>query len=368
MRVMMVSTSYPRDASDWRGVFIRHLVNAMARDPAIDLSLWAPPGELPANVEPLASPPDSLWLGDLMEAGGIAHLMRSGGIRGLLSPLKLLNLLRNAYRRSAVPDVYHVNWLQNAVVIPGNGKPLLATVLGTDMQLLKLPGMTHALRRVFRSRRSVICPNARWMVPELETRFGDVARVQFVPFGIEPRWFDIQRQPSAITGKAWACVSRVTHGKIGTLFDWGEPYFSGGQRELHLFGPMQESMQIPDWVHYHGAATADTLCNDWFPKIQGLITLSQHAEGRPQVMLEAMAAGVPIIASRISAHQDMLEHQVTGWLCPDKTTVGSALAALETESNNREMGQRARTVVRAEVGTWEDCVARYSDLYDALSS
>ena len=31
LRVLMVSTTYPRDLSDWRGLFIRHLVDALSR-------------------------------------------------------------------------------------------------------------------------------------------------------------------------------------------------------------------------------------------------------------------------------------------------------------------------------------------------
>jgi hypothetical protein len=39
MRVLLLSTSYPRDASDWRGVFICHLVAALARAPDVELSI-----------------------------------------------------------------------------------------------------------------------------------------------------------------------------------------------------------------------------------------------------------------------------------------------------------------------------------------
>ena len=43
---------------------------------------------------------------------------------------------------------------------------------------------------------------------------------------------------------------------------------------------MQESADLPDWVNYHGPASPGTLCREWFPSAHGLITLSQHAEGR----------------------------------------------------------------------------------------
>src|SRR5579883_2548259 len=212
MRVLMVSTSYPRDASDWRGMFIRHLVGAIAQFDSMVLSLWSPPGDLPRGVKWATEPKESKWLGDLMAAGGIAHLVRSGGIRGKTAPFTLLRMLRNLYRRERDQDLYHINWLQNALVLPHDGRPLLATVLGTDMQLLKLPGMTQLLRRVFGKRKVAICPNAEWMVPELQRRFGDRALVRCVPFGIEPRWYAIERAPTKPA--KWLCVSRLTRDKI----------------------------------------------------------------------------------------------------------------------------------------------------------
>lgn len=359
----MVSTSYPADFADWRGVFIRHLAEAIARRDDIALSLWSPPGEIPHNVAFAPTDPERSWLATLMEDGGIAHLLRIRPVRGLWAALRLLSMLRRLYQRERDASVLHVNWLQNALSLPRDRRPVLLTVLGTDMQFLRLPGMRALLRGALANRPAAICPNAEWMLPTLQRDFGGVAAIRHIPFGIQPRWFKVERtlpDPSR-----WLCVSRVTQGKIGTLFDWCEPWFANGQRELHLLGPMQQSMSLPWWVHYHGATNPDALCRHWFPSAQGLISLSQHAEGRPQVMLEAMAAGLPIIASAIPAHIDLLDEQ-TGSLCHDAHDVGRALDLLDDESRNRAMGEHARARMRAEVGTWDDCAARYARIYQEL--
>lgn len=365
--ILMVSTSYPADLNDWRGLFIRHLTWALSRRRDLTLRLWSPPGEFPLNAQYSATAQEGEWLANLMAAGGIAHLMRSGGIKGLGAPARLLWLLRALYRRESSVDLYHINWLQNTLMLPQDHRPVLATVLGTDMQLLKIPGMTQWLRHKFRRRPVAICPNAQWMVPELRRRFGDCAAIRFLPFGIEPRWFNVDRKPE-IPSK-WLCVSRLTPAKIGTLFDWCEPFFRAGSRELHLFGPMQQDMRVPAWVNYHGPATPQSLCTEWFPTARGLITLSRHAEGRPQVMLEAMASGLPIIASRIPAHEDLLQHEQTGWLCNDASEVDKALQTLEDERANTEVGSRAKAWSHTEIGSWDDCAARYCAVYkDLLNS
>jgi hypothetical protein len=367
--VLLVSTSYPSSDRDWKGLFIARLVEALSEREDIRLRAWMPPGPVPDSVQRIAHADDTHWLSALMRAGGIAHLLRARPLRGIRMAAGLLSRLRRSYRRSDA-ELFHINWLQNALPLPpGDHRPALVTALGTDLRLLRLPGMKAVLRRVFKSRRTLLCPNADWMVPVLEDAFGDVARVQCVPFGIDAAWYGVERAPAADGRHRWICVTRLTRDKLGPLFDWGSRHFAANApRELHVFGPLQEDgIAIPEWVHFHGPATPDELLHR-FSTATGLITLSRHAEGRPQVMLEAMAAGIPILASRLPAHEDLVEHAGTGWLCDDRSGMADGLAAIENGENNRKMGERSRAWASERIGTWVDCARRYSSLYDELLS
>lgn len=364
IRVMLVSTSYPSSLDDWRGLFIRHLADALGLRPDLHVGLWAPPGERHAAVKDLTNDAERRWLAWLMQAGGIAHLWRTRPLRGPLAAVNLHRHLNRAYRRCADADVLHVNWLQNALPLQPDRRPLLVSALGTDIGMLRLPLVRHRLRRVFGSRATAIRPNAEWMVAPLREHFGDVADVAFAPFGIDPAWYRVERrlpQPAR-----WLAVTRLTRGKLGVLLERGSRWFADGRRELHLFGPMQERVALPDWVHYHGPASPETLRRHWFPSATGLITLSRHAEGRPQVMLEAMAAGLPILASDIPAHANFLQHDVTGWLCDPAGDLAPGLATLEHPEDNARIGRAAREWVAREVGTWDDCATRYVDSYRML--
>jgi hypothetical protein len=366
LRVLLLSTSYPADATDWRGIFIRHLVAALSRRSDLRLEVWAPPGELPVAAVAVTTPLESAWLKQLMAAGGVSHLMRSGGARALLTPVKLLRMIAAAYHRNLTVDIYHVNWLQCALPLPRNGKPALTTVLGNDLKLLRLPLMRHLLRRTMRRRKVVLCPNAEWMQAPLLEAFGDVAEVIPVSFGIDPRWYAIVHNACTPSRQRWLAVTRLTADKLGPLFEWSADFFRDGNRELHLFGPMQEDISVPDWIHYHGAATPDQLAKKWFPGANGLITLSRHSEGRPQVMLEAMAAGLPIIASRMSAHASFVDDGVTGILCDSPDTYGTALQQLEDAETRQRCGEAARDWAAREIGTWDDCAQRYAAIYRKL--
>lgn len=364
MNIFMTATSYPSNEEDWRGIFIRHVASAIARHRGFSLRLWAPPGDLPPGVISAATSDDDRWLGALMQAGGVSHLMRTRGWRGAGTPLTLLRLLRAAYRRESNTDIYHVNWLQSAIPLPRNNKPAVISVLGNDLKLLRIPLMRTALRAVMRGRPVALCPNAEWMVPILEGAFGDLARVSPVSFGIDERWYAVERVPS--DPLRWIAVTRLTANKLGPLFTWSEPLFRGKKRELHLFGPMQENLAVPDWVHYHGAATPTALASKWFPQAVGMITLSVHDEGRPQAMLEAMAAGLPIVASNLPAHASILEHSVTGMLCDSPESYASALEHIENPVIGSRLSTHARSWAERCFGSWDDAASRYADVYASL--
>jgi glycosyltransferase involved in cell wall biosynthesis len=367
LKSFMVSTSYPADLSDWRGLFIRHLSDALARRSDLSLKLWAPPGQTHTNIETGTTTHESIWLAQLMKDGGIAHLLRNGGINRFTAPMKLMSFLRQAYRRNHSVDLYHINWLQNAIPVPDNGKPLLVTVLGTDMQLLKLPMMKNLLRHKFRQHPTTICPNAEWMVIPLQEAFGTVAKIKFIPFGIDSAWFEMERNFFLQEKPLWIVVTRLTKAKLGPLFEWCEAMLHKQPRQLHLFGPMQEPIDVPDWVNYHGPVSPEQLEKNWFPRAQGLITLSRHAEGRPQVMLEAMAAGLPILASRLPAHENIVFDEKTGWICDSQKQFSDRLDQLESTENNIRYGQNARAWVAREIGTWDDCAARYNSAYREIT-
>ena len=367
LRILFTATSYPSSDADWKGLFIQHLVEALAKRGDVTLQLWLPPGDTPARATRTTTPGDAAWLKALMEAGGIAHLLRNHKSAGAAAVCRLLWRLRRTYRHGDC-DLYHINWLQNALPLPNDGKPALISVLGTDLRLLGLPGMGALLRRAMRGRNVMLCPNADWMVPQLTQGFGNVARVVPVPFGIDASWYRIEREVDSGSPARWLVVTRLTAGKLGPLFEWCAPLFAGKQREMHLFGPMQEAVAVPEWVHYHGSATPQQLCRDWFPKACGLLTLSQHAEGRPQVMLEAMAAGLPILASTLPAHEDIVIHTRTGWLCHDPASLAEGIDMIEDPARNQDMGRQARGWVQEHIGDWDDCAARYASLYDVLST
>ncbi len=365
MKVLFVTTSYPSIADDWKGIFMRDMLTALDRQPNLSVYYWGPTGPLPDGVINVTHNNEAIWLNQLLASGGIAKVLRLRPVRSLFIAARLLYYLRRLYHREQAVDVVHVNWLQNALPLYGLKMPALITVLGSDLALSAKPSIRFLMHKMLKQQRAIVVPNADWMADKLREELPVSALVKSVCFGVDDRWFDVERAFDPMASKMWLTVLRVTPKKIGQLFQWGLHLANAGD-ELHLFGPMQESVTIPSWVHYHGPTYPDELRVDWYPKAAGLITLSQHDEGRPQVILEAMAAGLPVIASNQPAHQDVITHGKTGCIVEGEQDFLSACNILSNSDLNRQMGRDARNWIRTEIGTWDDCAGRYHHLYDSI--
>lgn len=132
-------------------------------------------------------------------------------------------------------------------------------------------------------------------------------------------------------------------------------------------GPLRNEMQ--DWIQAHGLLEVVQLIG-WQEEIPGLLraargfVLSSRWEGMPNVVLEAMAAGLPVVSTRVEGVAEMITHGQTGWLVPD----GGDLAAcweyalnhpVETAVVARAGQQRVR-----EHFTWDAMARQYMDLYE----
>lgn len=92
------------------------------------------------------------------------------------------------------------------------------------------------------------------------------------------------------------------------------------------------------------------------------------AEGISNTILEAMASGVPVVATKVGGNAELVEHGTTGMLVPpaDSAAIVSALDRYADDPELRLMHGRAGRR-RAETGfSIQAMVARYVQVYDEL--
>lgn len=101
-----------------------------------------------------------------------------------------------------------------------------------------------------------------------------------------------------------------------------------------------------------------------------LLVLPSRWEGMPNAVLEAMACGLPCVATRVSGSEDVIEHGVNGMLVEpgDPQALARAVLALLVDSTlRRKYGRAARATIEQRYAL-DHVMDVYSDLYDRLCS
>jgi glycosyltransferase involved in cell wall biosynthesis len=156
---------------------------------------------------------------------------------------------------------------------------------------------------------------------------------------------------------AWVEVARRTDAHLILLGD-------GPDRDRLI--ALAEALGIADRVHFPGPVDdpSEVL------RAADLFVLPSVAEGMSNSLLEAMATGLPCIASAIGGNTDLLEAGPAGLLVPPDDCngwAGAILRVLKDPGLSRSLGQSALNLIN-ERYAMPVVVDRYIELYRSLCS
>jgi len=98
-----------------------------------------------------------------------------------------------------------------------------------------------------------------------------------------------------------------------------------------------------------------------------IVLLPAEGEGLPGVIMEAMASGVPCIASDIPCIPDLIDNGTNGFLCSKDDVAAFAAKIKELAKNDdrrKNMGEEARKKISG--FEWKEVIEKYKGLYNEL--
>src|SRR6187551_544901 len=164
MKVVVLTTSYPRTPDDVAGVFVRDAVEHLRA----------------AGVEVGVVSPASFRHYGLAYSDGIVGNLRRRPWKALLLPAFLASYVRAARRVSGDADLVHAHWLPSALPAVKTRKPFVLQLWGTDVELGRRA--RWAARRLVRRARLVLCPSQALVE---DARALGAREVRVVPSGVE---------------------------------------------------------------------------------------------------------------------------------------------------------------------------------------
>jgi glycosyltransferase involved in cell wall biosynthesis len=124
----------------------------------------------------------------------------------------------------------------------------------------------------------------------------------------------------------------------------------GDGPQLEDLRALADRLGVADEVSFEGAVAQDAV-RAYYERAD-VFALPSFAEGLPVVLIEAMATGLPVVASRITGIPELVEDGVSGRLVVpgrrDQLTDSLAAIVGETHDRRRAMGRAGRDRVAAE--------------------
>ena len=389
-RLLVIASTFPGRAGDGTPPFIRNLALQEARyfDTLVVVPRvpGAPRRETVGGmrIERFAYFPRRF---EDVAHGAILENVRGRPSRLLQVPFLLLFealAVARAVRRHR-PDVVHVHWLipQGVVaLVAARRVPWMLTTLGGDLYALRGRAARWLKRRVVR-RASVVTAMNVDMCRRIEELGAPADRVHVVPMGAD---IDRVRQcvvgVEPVPGRLLFAGRLVEKKGLAVLLDALERLTATApdvQWQLQVVGdgPLRDQLaqraaRCGDRVTFRGSLTADGLSRamgeSQLVVLPSVPAASGDQDGLPVVLLEALAAGRAVVASRLPGIDEAVVDGESGLLVPAGDP-GALASAIERVLGDPQLRDRlaAGAAARADGYSTDALAERYCALLLALA-
>ena len=387
MKILFLTTSYPAYAGHHQSPFIHNLAKTLVKL-GTEVRVIAPNyKESKSLYEDIDGVKVNRFRGfeNLVDGGGLASNVKSSFDIILNFPKFVLAMKKEANKFINDYDIIHAQWILSGlagVMLKGE-KPLILTTRGADMESRGF--ITNQIVKYVLNNCDYITPNNEHQVKpirELVTK-----PVETVPNGIDTKLFGTKFNDRKKYRKELNLPERKTILFVGWLIPRKDPEtliraFTKLKLDLTKLqliimgsGVLESDMKklagelnIADRVIFAGSKSPEEMYM-WYGAAN-LFVLPSLSEGRPNVILEAMASELPIVATNIGGTNELIKDGKNGLLIPVKNPDALAEAITKIMSSKAltiELGKAARRDIENSGYTWESCAKKYISIYEKLT-
>jgi glycosyltransferase involved in cell wall biosynthesis len=379
LRVLMVTTSFPVGANRASGIFVKRLADRLGEE--VYLKVIAPSSNSLCDIS--YSYPvyffryaPRKWQKLAHQPGGVMVALKTSPWLFLLLPAFVLMMFFCVIKEGRKIDVIHANWSITGLVAGFAGfcisKPVITTLRGSDVRNVGQSIFSRfVIRQVFRLNKFVVTVSNAIKSDLCELMPNRISRLCCIPNGVSDELLSVSR--TSFTGS----MIITTIGNLIPLKDVGTIIraFSKLDSDLRLriIGDGIERSELEDLCQSLGCKGRVDFLGVIEPggirrelEMANIFVLASHSEGKPNVVLEAMAAGCAVVSTDLPGVREVLEAGVSGCVFSpgDVDALTDHLSVLISSKSKRErLGVNARNRIKSMGLTWQKCADSYLELY-----
>ena len=343
LNILSFTTLFPNRATPFHGLFVKNRLERMAK--LCDLEVVAP-----VNV---ARDPRLAWTVPRQEtiAGIPVHHPRFAVLPGLFKHWDGSLLYRHALRqmrgaaaleRCDLLDVHYAypDGVAGQLLAQTLGKPFVLSLRGSDIHVLSQFPRRRALIRTALERASRIIAVSQALKDAAQQLGADPAKIHVIPNGVDTSVFFPRDRQEARRALGWPAgrrallfVGRLSRVKgLDLLVDALALVRERGlSLHGHIVGDGELRPELERTIARHQLQNAATLHGwvapadlpRWYSAAD-VVCLPSFSEGCPNVVVEAMACGTPVVATAVGGVPDLIHEQVNGLLIREHSAAAVA--------------------------------------------
>jgi glycosyltransferase involved in cell wall biosynthesis len=387
VKIVSLTTSYPHEQNTASGIFVGQLLGAISQ--RAEVMVVTPSFRGSGNFLQLGNEAITSCRYAFARHETLAHA--PGGVpvavrkRPILARVFLFTMMLSMFAsllRKVVAgvDIIHANWsFSGFLALPFVllGKKLVVTLRGDDVTRAMTSKLNYVLMGVLIKLSSHVIVVSKDMQSWLQNNYNCANKLSYIGNGVAELFFKVGQArcyPEKKSVIRFVSVGNliprknnkfILHGlaSLPESIMWSLVIVGDGP-EQDMLGMLSHELKISEKVKFCGALDHSAIAQV-FADSDALL-FSSLSEGKPNVVMEAMAAGLLVVAPRIPGVNELLLEGRFGLLYGSENREDFAQALKHVCSDFSSYKNRAiegMAMASAEVGGWHDSATKYLNVF-----